>query len=364
MKKKLLYLLIAVFTTGMMVNTYTAQAQKPALQQVFADKTYQLTGVAVSAKGRLFVNYPYWSDTYKYAVVEVMPNGTVKPYPDAAMNSWKPGTDGLNKWVCVQAVYVDDNDYLYVVDPAAPKMGPVYKNSNKVVKINLNTNKIEKVYRFTGVTDNNSYINDIRVDTKLQKAYLTNSSEGGIIVLDLKTGKARQLLQSHKSVLSDPSFKFVIDGKELAKQGQPMKFNSDGIALTPAGDWLYYKPLTDKKLYRVKTADLLNEKLTKQQLQSKVQDLGQVATTDGMIFDKKGNLYFGDPINYRMLKISPALKMTVWFKDMKLIWPDSYSISKDGYLYITTSQIQKQPDYNNGVNKRITPYAVYKVKLP
>jgi sugar lactone lactonase YvrE len=344
--------------------TYTtAEAQqKVNLQKVFSDNTYQLTGIAVSSKGRVFVNYPLWSATYKYAVVEVLPDGTTKPYPDAAMNSWKNGDDGLKKWVCVQAVYIDDNDYLYVVDPAAPKLGEVYQNSNKVVKINLATNKIEKTYLFKGVTDNHSYLNDIRVDTKQQMAYLTNSGTGGIITLDLKTGKARQLLESHKSVHSDPNFKFLIDGRELKKQGQPVKFNSDGIALTPDGDWLYYKPLTDKKFYRIKTADLNNTALTAQQLGGKVQDLGEVATTDGMIFDKKGNLYIGDLQNYRILKMTPDLKVATWFKDSQLIWPDSYSIA-NGYLYITTSQIQKQPDYNNGVNKRTVPYMVYKVKL-
>ena len=42
------------------------------LEPVFKDNTYQLTGVAVSKSGRIFINYPYWSDTYKFALVEVM----------------------------------------------------------------------------------------------------------------------------------------------------------------------------------------------------------------------------------------------------------------------------------------------------
>src|SRR5262245_7546180 len=76
---------------------------KPALEQVFADPTYQLTGVAVSAKGRLFTNYPVWSPVHKYCLVEVLPGGKVKPYPNEEMNSWKTGDDGIKKWVSVQA---------------------------------------------------------------------------------------------------------------------------------------------------------------------------------------------------------------------------------------------------------------------
>lgn len=364
MKNFSIYLFTAVFVAGMASLTHLAKAQTPQLQKVYSDNTYQFTGVAVSKTGRLFVTYPYWSNTYKYAVVEVMPNGTAKPYPDANMNSWKKGEDGMNKWVCVQTAYVDDDDYLYIVDPAAPFLAKVVGNSNKVVKFNLKTNKIEHVYRFGSTLDNNSYINDIRVDTKKQMAYLTNSGTGGIVILDLKSGKSRQVLEDDKSTKPDPNHKFIIDGKEFKKQGQPAKFNSDGIALTPDGEWLYYKTINDKLLYRIKTSSLLNEKLTKLQLSGQVQNLGEVVNTDGMIFDKKGNLYLGDMVNYRMVILSPDLKGRVWFKSPLLIWPDTYSISNDGYIFITTSQINKQPDYNNGVNKRTSPYCVYKVKLP
>lgn len=335
------------------------------LEQVFSDPTYQLTGVAISAKERLFTNYPLWTPSiYKNALVEVLPGNQVKPYPDAAMNSWKPGESGKNKWVCVQAVYIDDQDVMWVIDPAAPKLDKVYQQSYKLVKINLNTNKIERTYTFEGVADEHSYLNDVRVDTKRQFAYITNSGTGGILVVDLKSGKARQLLQNHYSVHTDKDFKFIIDGKEMKQDGQPVKFDSDGIALSPNGDWLYYKPLTDIKLYRIRTEFLRDDTLSAQKLKGYVEDLGKYIVTDGMEFDKKGNLYLGDPQNSAIVKISPDLKMTTVVKDVRLIWPDSYSVSKDGYLYVSCSQIQKTPEHNAGVNKRTTPYAIYRLKLP
>lgn len=354
---------MSLIVLSFFVSTRPVCAQSK-MQVVFSDNIYQFTGVAVSAKGRLFVTYPLWSDTYKYAVVEVMKDGTLKPYPDAETNNWKPGQDGMNKWVCVQTAYVDDDDFLYIVDPAAPKLGRVYNNSAKVVKYDLNTNKVVTTYRFPGTIDNNSYLNDIRVDTKQQVAYITNSGTGGIIILDLKTGISRQVLENHKSVHPDPYVTFIIDGKELKKQGQPVAFQSDGIALSPNRDYLYYKTISDKKLNRIKTAALLDSTLDGQQLAGAVEDLGNIANTDGMIFDQKGNLYLGDPTTYSMIQVTPDLKPHTWIKSPDLIWPDTYSISKDGYIYITTSQIHKQPDYNNGINKRVSPYKVFKVKLP
>lgn len=169
------------------------------LQTVFTDDTFQLTGVAISPEGRLFTNYPLWSETYKYAVVEVDGKHaahkteanlqTKYPYPNLYMNGWQTGQTGKDKWVCVQAVVTDDDNNLWVVDPASPKMEGVYDNSHKLVKINLATNVIEKTYFFEGVADVKSYVNDVRIDGQRQYAYLTNSNEGGIIVVNLTTGK-------------------------------------------------------------------------------------------------------------------------------------------------------------------------------
>jgi sugar lactone lactonase YvrE len=338
-------------------------AEQRALELLFSDDTFQLTGVAISRQGRLFTNYPLWPGPHKYSLVEVFANNVVKPYPSEEMNSWKDGDDGKNKWVCVQAVYIDDTDMMWVVDPACPFMEKVYENSHKLVKINLQTNEIEKVYWFEGVTSDKSYINDVRVDTKRRFAYLTNSNEGGILVVDLVSGKIKQVLQNHYSVKSDPGFKFVIDGKEFSKKGEPAKMHSDGIALTPDGLYLYYKPLTDNKLYRIKTQYLRNDIFSAEELEKEVEDLGAFITTDGMACDKKGNLYLGDLQQSSIVQLTPDLQAKTIVQDEKLIWPDSYSISDDDYLYISCSQIQKQPDYNENENKRTSAYTLYRMKL-
>ncbi|HXB90653.1 MAG TPA: L-dopachrome tautomerase-related protein [Puia sp.] len=336
-----------------------------ALELVFSDNTYQLTGVAISKEGRLFTNYPLWSSTYKNAVVEIQ-SGTnnTTPYPNQTMNSWASGDDGLTNWVSVQAVYVDGNNNLWVVDPASPLQKGVYQNSQKLVEINLATNSVTRTYPLTGVTDDQSYINDVRVDVSSNIAYLTNSSEGGIIIVDLNSGNARQVLQGNYSVIADQTYILSIDGQQVNKNGSPFYGNSDGLALSPDNSYLYYKPLTDHFLYRIPTASLLDSTLSPNVLAARVENLGTYTTTDGMIFDKAGNLYLGDLENHSIIKIDPSLKMTTLLHDDRLIWPDSYSISSDGYLYLSTSQINKEPDFNGGQSKRTTPYAIYRIKLP
>ena len=356
-----------IWVTFCLIGCFSACMEGPYHQQnkklelVFSDSIYQLTGVAKQGGGKLLVNYPKWSDIYKYAVTEVVSATQNKPYPDEPTNTGTEHGDESKKWICVQSVYVDDNNAIWVLDPAAPKLKTIVDGGPKLVKMG-NGGNFEKIYYFKSIVPDTAYLNDVRIDVKTQYAYITESKGGGIIVLNLATGNMRRLLSDHYSVKSDPSFIFEIDGRELMKDGKPAKFNSDGIALTPDGQWLYYKPLSDDKLYRINTAALRDAALSPQQLASQVEDLGHFTTTDGMIFDKSGNLYLGDLQRYRIVRIDKDLKMTTVIQDDRLIWPDSYSIEGDS-LYISCSQIQKQPEYNNGVNMRVSPYTVYKINI-
>lgn len=340
-----------------------AEVKQPQLELVFEDPQYQLTGVAISGTGRLFVTYPLWEGAHRYSLVEILPGNKKQPYPDEAMNQWKEGEDGKEKWVCVQAVYIDDHDAMWVVDPASPQMKQVYRNCHKLVQISLETNSVERIYYFESAAGDKSYINDVRVDREAGFAYLTNSGEGGILVVELETGTIRQVLQDHPSVLTDPDFTFVMEDKELIKEGKPAKIHSDGIALTPDGKWLYYKPLTDNKLYRIRTGFLQDEALTSGEISQWVEDLGAFTTTDGMIAAADKNLYLGDLQNAAIVKVDPDHKLQTVLQDQRLLWPDSYSVSNDGYLYISCSQIHKQPEYNEGVDQRTSPYAIYRLKI-
>lgn len=335
------------------------------LEQVFADSTYQLTGVAISQDRRLFVNYPYWMDKHSYSVVEVGKDGKAKPYPDATWNSFKKGEDGQNKFVCVQAVFADEKGYLWVVDAAGIGLSEVYRKSNKLIQIDLKSNKIKRIYRFPeNVAGRDSYINDIRVDNKNGFAYMTSSANGGIVILNIITGESRLVLHNHYSTLSDPDYHFKMNNKEMENAKGVVKINSDGIALTPDKVWLYYKSLTDNNLYRINTSLLRNFKISEKTIEDKVEDLGKFVATDGMEFDKDGNLYMGDLEHSSIIKISPDNKMTTLVQDTdKLSWPDSYSISEDGYLYISCSQIHQMPFFNNGQNLTKLPYKVFRLKI-
>lgn len=331
-----------------------------ALQLMYKDDTYQLKGAAKESNGPLFVSYPRWSETYKFGVVRVDDSDAVA-YPNLFTNQWAPEQDGRNKWVCVQSLFIDDSTHLWIVDPGAPMMDQIQGNAAKLVQLDWYGN-VARTYNFMGKIGASDYISDVRVDVARQYAYLTECKTGSLLVLNLSTGNIRRVLSSHSSTKSDPAYKLMIDGKEFSKNGVPVKINADALALTPDGNWLYYKPLTDDKLYRIKTEYLRDNAISDADMGSKVEDLGHFVPADGMTFDKAGNLYLGDIAQSRVIKIDSGKRMSTLVQDDKLIWPGSFSIA-DGFLYISNAQIQKQPEYNNGTNLRTTPYTVYRWRL-
>ena len=232
------------------------------LQEVASFPNHQVTGVGVSARsGRVFVNFPTWSDDHFLSVAEIV-NGQPQAFPDEEWN--KPGAPNSH-FVCVQSVVVDDQDNLWILDLAAPKMQEILKGGPKLVKIDLSTNKVAQTIPFgEDIAPAKSYLNDVRIDTATGKAFITESGMGAIIVVDLKTGKARRLLDGHKSTAPESDVKLIVDGKQLIDQQtkKPPQMASDGIALDITNGYLYYHALTGRTLYRIKTGDLNDEKLS------------------------------------------------------------------------------------------------------
>jgi hypothetical protein len=88
------------------------------LTEIYRNDDFQLTGITVSRGGRMFVNFPRWSDKYRYAVVEVTKGGQEKAYPDEAWNKWDGKPESAGKaFVCVQSVVADDKDSLAAHPP-------------------------------------------------------------------------------------------------------------------------------------------------------------------------------------------------------------------------------------------------------
>ncbi len=323
-----------------------------------ATSSKQWTGVTVSKEGRVFVCYPRWSDDVPVSCAEVMPDGSTHPFPDTKWNKYDKSLPA-KCFVCVQSVFVDSDDKLWVLDPAAPKFqGPV-SGGPKLVKIDLKSNAIEVVYTFDSTAcPPKSYLNDVRIDAARKKAYITDSGLGAIVVLDLNSSQARRLLATHPSTKAE-DIKIVINGKDWGKQpdGSYRRAGSDGIALDALGAYLYYHPLTGKSLYRIPTAELSNAKATEQSLAKKVERVAETCVSDGIEFGDDSNLFLTSIEDNSVKKFSlKTKKLETVVQDKNLVWPDTLARSSSGWMYVTSSQINLMP-------APPTPYRLFKFRL-
>src|ERR687896_306837 len=103
------------------------------------------TGVTVSQKGRIFVNFPKWGDEVSFTVAEVR-DGKAVAYPDEAMNQTDPHDLGADAaaaaLVSVQSVVVDPADRLWILDTGSPLFQPTEYGGPKLVCVDLTTDQV------------------------------------------------------------------------------------------------------------------------------------------------------------------------------------------------------------------------------
>lgn len=326
----------------------------------------QVTGVAVSPRGRIFVNFPRWEQDVEVSVAEVMPDGSLKPYPDAGWNAWrnaKPLSNG-DHFVCVQSVTVDQQGFLWIVDPAAPGNQFNLDGGPKLVRVDLKTDKVVQVVRFGRDTmPQGGYLNDVRVSPDGRWAYITDSGvRGALLVVDLRTGKARRVLDGHPSTQVEPGVIVHADGQELRRPDhREVKFSADGIALDPAGRYLYWQALTGRTLYRLPTAALTDAALPSARLAAAVEKVGATGVADGLWMSKDGTLWVTSPEDDALKLRTPDGRMRTVVQDKRLRWPDSLAEGPDGAIYVTSSQIQDMAQWHDKGSTRSQPYALWKV---
>lgn len=311
-------------------------------------KGVQITGITVSNDGRIFANAPRWRKGVPYSVVEIMPDKTIKAYPNESMNNWEIGDSISNKFISVQSV-VAHGSYLYVLDTANPMFKGLIAEP-RVYIYDLNSNKLVKTYIFPpSVVKKNSYTNDLRVDDKQSKIYFTDSGAAGLTILDIKTGQFTRVLDNHQYTKAEFDH-LTINGKEWKNT-----VHADGIALDSKNDILYIHALTGYTLYGIKTNDLLNPKALKYAKPFSI----KTTAPDGMIIDDNGNLYFGDLEQNKILYLTPDRKEIKTLVDGDMVnWPDTFSIY-NGYLYFSNSRISETSgDISNLV------FMINRIKLP
>lgn len=194
----------------LLVMTVHGRNQPMSKLELVSGFDHQATGVSIHrASGRVFLNFPRWTEDAPVSVAELIaPNVTVPFPPNSDWNSWRNTRanelDPSQYFVCVQSVVVSQ-DSLFVLDPAAPAMGPVILGGPKLVEIDLVKNEVKRTILLDEeMAPQGSYLNDVRFSPDGKFAYITDSGAiGAIIVVNLETGKIKRALHGHPSTQAD-----------------------------------------------------------------------------------------------------------------------------------------------------------------
>ncbi len=329
--------------------------ERTQLVEVASFTGAQVTGVTTTWGGRMFANFPRWRENVAYSVVEVFPDGSIKPYPNETWNKWK-GHPEKNTFTCVQSVVAFENS-LFVLDPASPKMEGIVGRP-MLYEFDLTTNELKNSWVFDkNIAPKKSYLNDLRIDKENGKVYITDSGLGGIVVLDMASGEARRVLDNHASTKAE-NVTLLVNGQAFTMRGAAPRIHSDGIEYNPMTKRLYYHALTGYHLYSIPTEALVDA--TKNASES-VQDMGVTPAPDGMAIDSRGNIYMADLERNAITYRTPGGDMRILIQDERINWPDSLSIDRDNNLVFTDSLLQRAPA---GVSADGLIFKIYKVRLP
>ncbi len=329
------------------------------------------TGVTVSHGGRIFVNFPRWGDDVPATVVEIV-DGEAVPYPNAEINqpdSLHPG----EHFISVQSVVVDPADRLWILDTGLG-LSPGTPGARKLVGVDLTTNRVFKTISFPDtVALPNTYLNDVRFDLRRGAggmAFITDSSPvGGIIVVDLASGRSWRRLHGHASVRAEERFIPIVEGQPLMYRlpdGRTLHLpvGADGIALGADGERLYYRPLSSRRLYSVSVDALADQAVSDEGCAATVEDHGDLGfASDGLEADDEGRVYLTNYEDNAILVLDAEGSLATLVHHPRLLWPDTLSLAADGYLYVIANQLHRQAGFNRGVDRRDKPYSLFRVAV-
>ncbi|MCJ2050121.1 SMP-30/gluconolactonase/LRE family protein [Methylobacterium sp. J-070] len=335
------------------------------------------TGLAIAGNGRMFVMMPRFTGAEPVTLGEVMPDGTVKPYPDAEANRPDRSAPQASLFHVPNAVF-DRDDTLWVLDAGLPDgKGTPVPGGAKIVAIDIAQDRIRRSIPLGAGVMPHSSLNDLRVDRRDGRAlaYITDqgqTGQGAILVVDLDGGRVVRRLADHASTRSEDGLvKFVERRpvmerrKEDAGDAPPKspKGGANGIALSPDGARLYYAPLMSRRLYAVETAALRDPNASEADVAASVRDLGEKGMTGGLIADSRDRVYLSLQEHNAVGRRLPDGTIEVIAADDRLIWADTFWITPDRWLYISAAQVNRRPEYNGGQDLQQPPYAILRMRI-
>ena len=319
--------------------------------QLVADLPTPPGNIAVSRSGRVFVSL-HPEARPKLRVVELV-KGQMKPFPNREFQG---------AFRDVLGIRIDAQNRLWTLDNGFHGLHPA-----RLMAFDLETGLTVEDFTFPReIAGYGSHFNDLQISADGNTLYIADASffakTPALVVFNLKARTARRLLQGHPSVKAE-DFIPVVQGRVMQAFGLvAIRPGVDSIALSRDGRWLYFAPVSNQQLYRIRSSHLLDASLPREELALKVESYADKTMSDGITTDDAGNVYITDPEHSALLRLGEDRKLKTLLKTSRLRWPDGFSFGPNGWLYVTCSSLHQVIGLPPKSVVEHAPYQVYRFK--
>ncbi|MEM9012466.1 MAG: L-dopachrome tautomerase-related protein [Pseudomonadota bacterium] len=321
--------------------------------------------IAVGPDGRVFLTM-HQAFGPELKLVELLPDGTTRPYPTAAWAS-ALGDDGVGLHAPL-GLQVDTSGILWVINNAAGV--PRGVGGPRVLAWDTRAEALHRVIEVPAPASTpSSFVNDLavgRANDALYLADVTGDDGPAIIVVDLTTGAMRRRLAGAEPLLPEADAPIVIDGQETRNPGPTAagvlhRSGLNPITLDPNGTWVYFGAVHGTSVHRVQSADLRDFSLSDADLLARIERYGDKPVSDGITIDAAGNVYITD-LNGKAIGVTqPDGRYEALVSDEMMIWPDSLSAGPDGHVWVAINQLNRSAPLSAGTDDSAPPYHVARI---